>query len=453
MLLRFTLSAAGAVVLAGSAFAQTATQAKPITSAVKDAGTYHLATGTWTRGIGAVALAGPETIYDNTCTTGFYIGLPQGEESLDSGRVPSTSSPSNTSSLTGLYDSYEVNGFQVAYCTFEPLVTTLGYSFFDCYAACDNGGAGYPTPTAAFALVNVPGGSATGSQGCWIVTFDLANTTFTFDLGGDCNGNYDNIASTDSFGWSWTQLVPTTGSDAGPLLAGDPLGLVNNSCGGVGGGTTFPGALAGPGSGIGNLDQFEATTLGGTGGCFFFGGYSAANPYSAFYLQLQGDNGGGGPVNTGTAYCFGDGTGTPCPCANFGGAGQGCANSTGSGATMTGTGNASFGADTLAFNIAGVNGQKPGLLLRGNSQVNGGLGNGVGDGLICAAGQSSRSQVQVTSAAGTTTFSDWNGAGLGSVANVGTATNYQYWYRDPNPSGPCGFDFNFSNAWTVTYQP
>ena len=144
MLLRFTLSAAGAMVLAGSAFAQNATQAQPITSPVKDAGTFHLATGTWTRGVAPVALAGPEVIYDNTCTTGFFTGLTQGEEAGDSGRVPSTSSPSNTTSLTGLYDSYEVNGFTVAYCSYEPLVTTIGLGFYDCYAACDNGGAGYP---------------------------------------------------------------------------------------------------------------------------------------------------------------------------------------------------------------------------------------------------------------------------------------------------------------------
>lgn len=447
MLLRFTLSAAGAMVLAGSAFAQNATQAQPITSAVKDAGTYHLATGTWTRGVGATALAGPEVIYDNTCTTGFYIGLPQGEESLDSGRVPSTSSPNNPVSLTGLYDSYVVNGFQIGYCTFEPLTTDLGYSFFDCYAACDNGGAGYPTPTVAFNITGLPGGTATGGQGCWLVTLDLMNTTFTFGLGGDCNGTYDNVASTDSFGWSWTQTIPTTGLDAGPLLTGDPLGLINASCGGVGGGTTFPGATAGPGSGIGNLDQFESLTLGGTGGCFFFGGYSAANPYSGFYLQLSGDA--GGPTNnTGVAYCFGDGSGALCPCVNNGGTGEGCANSAGNGATLAGSGNASFSNDTLTLTVAGVNGNKPGLLLRGNNQV----AVPAGDGILCTAGGSQRSQVQVTVNGGTV-YTTFNGGTLGSVANVGAPTNYQYWYRDPNPLGPCGTAFNFTNGWTVTYQP
>ncbi len=446
MLLRFTLSAAGAMVLAGSAFAQTATQAQPITSPVKDAGTFHLATGTWTRGLTPVALAGPEVIYDNTCTTGFFTGLVQGEEAGDSGRIPSLSSPTNTTSLTGLADNYTVNGFTVAYCSYEPLVTTIGLGFYDCYAACDNGGAGYPSPaTAAFALVNVPAGTAAGSQGCWIIGFDLENTTFEFALGGDCNGTYDNVASTDSFGWSWTQLIPTTGLDAGPLLTGDPLGFFNASCGGVGGGTTFVGASALPGSGIGNLDFFEVTNN-PAGGCFFFGGYSAANPYSSFYLQLEGAAGPGGN-NTGNAYCFGDGSGALCPCVNNGGAGEGCANSGGAGATLTGTGNGSFSNDTLAFNIAGVVGAKPGLLIKGNNQV----GIPAGDGILCTTGQSQRSQVQVT-AAGATTFNDFLGSPFGSVANMGSASNFQFWYRDPQGS-PCGNGFNFSNGWTVTYQP
>jgi len=448
MLLRFTLSAAGAMVLAGSAFAQNATQAQPITSPVKDAGTFHLATGTWTRGVAPVALAGPEVIYDNTCTTGFYTGLTQGEDAGDSGRIPSTSSPSNTTSLTGLYDSYSVNGFTIAYCSFEPVVTTIGLGFYDCYAACDNGGAGYPSPaTAAFALVNVPAGTATGSQGCWIIGFDLANTTFAFDLGGDCNGTYDNVASTDSFGWSWTQLVPTTGSNAGPLLTGDPLALFNLSCGGVGGGTTFPGASAGPGSGIGNLDQFELTNN-PAGGCFWFGGYSAANPYSSFYLQLEGDQGTTTGPGPGSAYCFGDGGGGVCPCGNFGMPGQGCSNSTGnSGATLTGNGSASFSNDTLSFDIAGVPGAKPGLIIKGNNQV----AIAAGDGLLCTTGQSQRSQVQVTSA-GATTYTDFLGSPFGSVANMGAASNFQFWYRDPI-GGPCGGGFNFTNGWTVTYQP
>ena len=149
----------------------------------------------------------------------------------------------------------------------------------------------------------------------------------------------------------------------------------------------------------------------------------------------------------GSAYCFGDGTGALCPCAAFGGAGEGCANTGGGGATLTGSGNACVQSDTLVFDVAGVPGAKPGLLLRGDSQI----ANPAGDGILCTAGGSQRSQVQVT-AAGGTTFSDFGGQPFGAIANVGAPTNFQFWYRDP--ANTCsGGGFNFSNAWTVTYQP
>lgn len=119
---------------------------------------------------------------------------------------------------------------------------------------------------------------------------------------------------------------------------------------------------------------------------------------------------------------------------------------------MTVEGVPSIFTDTFSFNITGVNGSKPCLLIRGNNQAGGAMGVPAGDGLLCTTGGSQRSQVQMTDAGGTTTFSDWNGSGLGSVANAGAATNFQCWYRDP-VGGPCGSGFNFSNGWTVTYIP
>jgi plastocyanin len=161
----------------------------------------------------------------------------------------------------------------------------------------------------------------------------------------------------------------------------------------------------------------------------------------------------GKATTPGAAYCFGDGTGGACPCGANGGAGEGCANTSGSGgASLTASGVPSFSNDSLSFSVAGVPGSKPGLLLKGDNQVNGGLGNPVGDGLICTAGGSKRSHVQVTNASGATTFSDWSGAGIGTISNAGVPTNYQFWYRDN--SNPCsGSGFNFSNAWSLTYMP
>ena len=157
--------------------------------------------------------------------------------------------------------------------------------------------------------------------------------------------------------------------------------------------------------------------------------------------------------NSGNAFCFGDGSGNFCPCLNFGNAGEGCANTSGTGgARLTASGSAFLSNDTLQLHVAGVPGSKPGLILRGMIQLNGGLGNFVGDGLLCTSGQTARSQVQFTSA-GSTTFSDFQGSPFGASSYPGgVPTNYQFWYRDM--TNTCsGLGFNFSNAWTVTWQP
>lgn len=453
MLTRFALCATTTLLFAASAAAQLPiAQPKPVTSQVKNGGVYHMATGTWTRGVTASALAGPEAFYDNTCTTGFYFGSSTVGNVWDSGRLPSTSSPTNASSLTGQCNLYRVNGFEVGYCSFAPGPMSFDVSFTDCYAACDLGGV-LPTPLVTFNIVNAPGGAGSGAQACWIVAFDLANASFSFNLGGDCNGGYNNAASTDSFGWSWALTSQPAGSADGPIMAGDPMGFFPQSgqtCGGIGAGTTFVGAAPGAGTGIGVLDQMEIGNGPLTPGCYWFGGYSASNPYTTFYLQVQGENCSGGNPGNGNGLCYG---GALCPCGNPGGPGRGCANSLGanSGASLTARGAAFFSSDTLSFAISGVNGTKPGLMLRGNNPLAGGTGSPVGDGLICIAGGSQRSQVQLTSA-GAVIFTDWNGSGFGSVANMGTPTYFQYWYRDPQ-NGPCGNNFNFSNAWIVTYMP
>ena len=116
------------------------------------------------------------------------------------------------------------------------------------------------------------------------------------------------------------------------------------------------------------------------------------------------------------------------------------------------SGNAVLLSDTFQLGVAGVPGNKPGLILRGAIQINSGLGNPVGEGLLCVGGMTARSQVQVTSA-GTTTFTDFQGQPFGqSSYGIGVPTNYQFWYRDT--ANTCsGSGFNFSNAWTVTWLP
>jgi hypothetical protein len=88
---------------------------------------------------------------------------------------------------------------------------------------------------------------------------------------------------------------------------------------------------------------------------------------------------------------------------------------------------------------------KPGLIIRGINQIGGGAGNIVGAGVLCVAGQSARSQVQVIGA-GFTVFTDSNGQGFGTWSyGAGVPAHYQFWYRDPQDN--CSnLGFNFSNA-------
>jgi len=189
-------------------------------------------------------------------------------------------------------------------------------------------------------------------------------------------------------------------------------------------------------TGPANLIQWSVASVQTTGGVLAFNLATTSTTFTATLCD-----------NVGNAYCFGDGSGAVCPCAAFGGPGEGCANSSGGGATLTATGGACLLIDTLEFEVTGVPGAKPSLLLRGDNPI----ASLVGDGLLCTAGGSQRSQVQVT-VAGATTFTDFGGQPFGAVANVGAPTNFQCWYRDPE--GACtGAGFNFSNAWTVTYQP
>lgn len=185
-------------------------------------------------------------------------------------------------------------------------------------------------------------------------------------------------------------------------------------------------ADAAPAPGTGMLDLFEP----GVG--------------SVLTMPLDGPGDGGG-VQTG-AYCYGT-VGT-CPCGLATGGNEGCLNTALQGAILAGSGTTSFSNDTLSFGVSGVPGNKPGLLLKGNNQIS----NPAGDGVLCVAGQSARSQVQVT-VSGSTTFADWNGSGFGSVSNAGgVPTNFQYWYRDPGNTCS-GSGFNFANAWSVIYTP
>ena len=152
--------------------------------------------------------------------------------------------------------------------------------------------------------------------------------------------------------------------------------------------------------------------------------------------------------SSGLAYCFGDGSGATCPCNASGNAGEGCANTTGTGgALLVGTGDPCFAIDSLQFEVTGVPGAKPCLLLRGDVQT----ANPMADGVRCVTGTLAHSQVRTT-IGGATVFTDFLGQPFGAQSALGVPDSYQLIYRDP--SNPCsGQGFNYSNGWTVTYLP
>jgi hypothetical protein len=158
-----------------------------------------------------------------------------------------------------------------------------------------------------------------------------------------------------------------------------------------------------------------------------------------------------------SAYCFGDlGSGTPCPCGNDNDGSvpeSGCANGVfASGAHLTGSGVASLSADTLVLATTGLEPSNSGLYFQANNDLS--PGNIWGDGLQCAGGQLKRLGVRFSDATG---YSDTSGypqpisVKAGNVM-AGDTKYYQCWYRNPMNS-PCGWDFNSSNGYAVTWLP
>ena len=141
-MLRTTLATVGVLTLGATGSGQKAAGLALPTMSVKDAGTYHLATATWTRG-NAGARAWNGNIFDNTCTVGFYAPHVSTSRYVDDGRLPSTTSPTNPGppssaiSWTGTMDSYTVAYLEIGYCTFAPL-PTYELNFWECFSGCQD---------------------------------------------------------------------------------------------------------------------------------------------------------------------------------------------------------------------------------------------------------------------------------------------------------------------------
>ena len=157
-----------AFLLGTPCLAQGVLQPQAIPSPVRNAGIYHVATGTWTRGSSAMAALGPDVIYRNDAFSGYFTTLgsqfASGDHSiLDSGRIPTSAG-----SVAGVtQDVYVVDGLEFSYCS-DDSGPNLGitFSLYDSYRPCD---LIVTAPTAPFSLagsltaIGLPGSSGGGS--------------------------------------------------------------------------------------------------------------------------------------------------------------------------------------------------------------------------------------------------------------------------------------------------
>ena len=460
-MLRTPLAVAGVLALGASTFAQSPQQPKPI-AGQKDAGVLHLATNTWTHN-GASALAWDDVLFDNTCSTGYFGPHDSVHRMVDDGRIPSTSSPNNPGppvsavSWAGTQDAYQINMFEIGYCTYEQL-PTIEINFWECFEGCQD--STVLTPLQTFTLNNMPGSAGSGAVACWTVGIDLANTGSAFMMNADCDGQWDNSDVLDHFGWSWQHITPSIAGTPGPFIAGDPKGYLNGGPGSsgcdYGANTVFYGGAtpATQGTGLSGEDHWEYDLMTPTPVpqyCYYYGGYFNGYLYASFHMIVSGDASAPTP-EPGFQYCPGDGVSphTPCPCGNDNdGSMSGCDWVTaggGAGAALTATGDPNYVNPDVTLVATNVE-NNFGIFFGANNQTNGGNGALFGDGLRCAGG----GLVRLTAP----TLASGNTASHGPVeasdisAGPGVTRRYQYWFR--TPGGPCGTIFNLSNGYEIAW--
>ena len=292
-MIRSSLFAAGALFICGAAAAQTSDGYLIHQGKVRDAGTFHLETKTWTRAPGAnqELFVGP--VYDNTCfwtglgaNTVTYSGLENCEDLYDTGRIPSNNALSDPDNL--------IDSFRIGYITVAPPGgVDMEYEFYDTLGAGCSGPYSPPAPVGTLFRfdagngVTLPGDPA-GTGSAWIVTID---TTPGFCMQSDGDGTQGN--GNDLFTWRFRINNGKPGTAAGGcIIAGEALNGTFGSCTyATPCGTNNNGNPCGTGLGIedlfwANLDaNFCPGGPSGNTGCYYFGGWPA-NPYAAFYMQM-----------------------------------------------------------------------------------------------------------------------------------------------------------------------
>lgn len=304
------LCAASLAVSAAAGQSMEFSGAKAIQSRAKHGGTYHVATGTWTRsGLGSVARGTTDVIYNNSAECDLYA---PGEISLqtdsfkyvDAGRIPSTGTAG-----TANRSNYNISNVSIGYCIEDNAAAAADVliTIYGSYASCDD--PALHACSGEFLGMGLPGASpmaiAGGFASCWIVNFDLTGGEEICILG-DGDGVLDGDLDLDSFGigiefdpggaGGYVGAIPI-----GPIVAGDrswtvqAIGELTPSSGaGVpgcavasagGGGGTYYGPTecctsiftTNNSSGLDNQDQFWAGDRPGSNstfaGCYWFGGY------------------------------------------------------------------------------------------------------------------------------------------------------------------------------------
>jgi hypothetical protein len=433
------------LVLGASASAQQpvpSSRAQPILGAIRDAGVYHLATGTWTRHASQAQL-GADTIYDNTCT-GTTFGPLGGDHFVDEGRIPSPSGPTNVNNRPGCSMQYTIDGFQIGYCTDQMSMGTYTLNFFERYAACTS--VVGVAPTGSFALTGLP--ASAGTSTCWTLTIDLdsppQSASLAFDMRVDGPPPPGAGASPNLFGLEiFSSLPAASATQTGPIIAGNAAVCLGFD------GTRWDTVVnyAEAGTGMSTLNQFYVEQGPTAPGCYYY----PNAPMSSFHLELYSDAC-TSPVYS-LPYCAGDGSGAACPCTNHSPAGhaEGCLNSLGIGGKLRASGVPRIAADTVTLIGTQMPPDSFALYFQGSGYPGGGGGTAFGDGKLCSANPMVRLKT-VHNAGGSSQYPQAGDPPIHVRAQFTTAgtRNYQVWYR--NAATYCTMaTFNASNGLAIAW--
>jgi hypothetical protein len=457
-----------AVVFAAPVHAQSSARSalRPITAPVKNAGTYHLGVGRWTRASHVAFAVGPDVIYNNTCPSGYFGAQLTNETWTDEGRLPSTTGPkSPPNENAGCSNAYTIDAFGISYCAdHATFACTIGFQEHYVYFPCTA-----PTPMHTFVLTGLPGNAGTLAA-CWLVTIDLTASSSTFSMLADGTGSYSAVFAS-SFGWSFTTTSATSGA-SGPVIAGHFPSTPTGPCSGVDGTRwdTLPGAPpptwpnngGEPGTGMDTQDFFRVdgpTSFPSGDGCYFFNG----NPFASFHLVLF-SNTGCPPPQPGADDCVpGIFPVMACPCGNAqvpAGSIRGCNNSTANGgAILLSAGSPSLASDTLVFHATHELSMASSILLQGSAFAAGGTT--FGQGVRCASGNLKRLYVHsangggVMAPSGSDPSVSARSAALGDPIAPGSMREYLMYYRDPTVLGGCpsSSTFNATQGQSILWQP